>query len=104
MRKTRSVVRMRLAAESGHVAPAVAVGLRRRHPSLVVENGALLGQSDSACLQPAAAQRLPLLTYDRRTIPPLLGAGGKKGKNRAERSLSMKSPSRRRIWAPWSKP
>jgi len=67
-----------------HVALAVAVGLRR-HPSLIVvclaewENGELLGQPDSACLQQAAAQRLTLVTYDRRTIPPLLKAWGEEG-------------------------
>ena len=61
-----------------HISPAVATGLRRRHRSLVVyplsewENGRFLGQDDSACLLQAAAQHLTLVTYDRRTIPPLL--------------------------------
>ena len=61
-----------------HISPAVADGLRRRHRTLVVfclaewECGAFLGQQDSACLQEAAAQGLTLVTYDRRTIPPLL--------------------------------
>ena len=36
------------------------------------EDGEFLGQRDSACLQQAAAQGLTLVTYDRRTIPPLL--------------------------------
>jgi hypothetical protein len=31
-----------------------------------------VGQSDSVCLQQAARQGLTLVTYDRRTIPPLL--------------------------------
>ena len=68
-----------------HVALAVAVGLRRRHPSLIVvclaewENGEFLGQPDSTCLQQAAAQGLTLVTYDRRTIPPLLKAWGEEG-------------------------
>jgi hypothetical protein len=68
-----------------HVALAVAVGLRRRHSSLIVvclaewENGEFLGQPDSACLQQAAAQGLTLVTYDRRTIPPLLKAWGEEG-------------------------
>src|SRR6202007_3409070 len=63
-----------------HISPAVATGLTRRHPSLAVhsmagwEDGRLLGQDDSACLQQAAEQRLTLVTYDRRTIPPLLKA------------------------------
>jgi hypothetical protein len=68
-----------------HVALAIAVGLRRRHSSLIVvclaewENGEFLGQSDSACLQQAAAHGLTLVTYDRRTIPPLLKAWGEEG-------------------------
>ena len=65
-----------------HISPAAAVGLRRRHPSLIVvclaewENGEFLGRPDSACMQQAATQGLTLVTYDRRTIPPLLKAWG----------------------------
>jgi hypothetical protein len=61
-----------------HISPTVADGLRRRERLLIVfyiaewENGEFLGQQDSPCLQQAAAQRLTLVTYDRRTIPPLL--------------------------------
>lgn len=61
-----------------HISPRVAEGLRRRHRSLTVhfmtewENGRLLGQDDSVCLELAAEQGLTLITYDRRTIPPLL--------------------------------
>ena len=36
------------------------------------EGGGLLGKEDSVCLLEAAKQRLTLVTYDRRTIPPLL--------------------------------
>jgi hypothetical protein len=63
-----------------HISPTVADGLRRRHRLLVIfcmaewEGGEFLGQQDSACLQQAAAQGLTLVTYDRRTIPPLLKA------------------------------
>jgi hypothetical protein len=63
-----------------HISPTVADGLRRRDRLLVVfcmaewEGGEFLGQQDSACLQQAAAQGLTLVTYDRRTIPPLLKA------------------------------
>ncbi|MGB7844658.1 MAG: hypothetical protein WBL63_03520 [Candidatus Acidiferrum sp.] len=65
-----------------HISPAVADGLRRRNRPLVVfcmaewEDGEFLGQQDPACLQRAAAQGLTLVTYDRRTIPPLLKAWG----------------------------
>jgi hypothetical protein len=61
-----------------HISPAVADGLRRRNQSLTVvcmaawERGEFLGQQDSVCLGRAAAQGLTLVTYDRRTIPPLL--------------------------------
>jgi hypothetical protein len=34
--------------------------------------GEFLGQQDTVCLPEAAAQGLTLVTYDRRTIPPLL--------------------------------
>jgi hypothetical protein len=63
-----------------HISPDVADGLRRRNRTIIVrymvewENGDFLGQEDSACLQEAATQGLTLVTYDRRTIPPLLKA------------------------------
>jgi hypothetical protein len=61
-----------------HISPEVAVGLRRRNPAVIVhsvvewESGEFLGQEDSVCLQEASVQGLTLVTYDRRTIPPLL--------------------------------
>lgn len=61
-----------------HISPAVAAGLRRRSPGLVIrsmtewEGGGFLGQEDSVLLGEAFAQGLTLVTYDRRTIPPLL--------------------------------
>jgi len=69
-----------------HISAGVAEGLRRRHHSLIVrsmaewENGNFLGQDDSACLREAAAQRLTLVTYDRRTIPPLLKRWAEEGR------------------------
>ena len=63
-----------------HISPSVAEGLARRNRAIVVrylaewEDGDFLGQGDSACLQEAAKQSLTLVTYDRRTIPPLLKA------------------------------
>ncbi len=63
-----------------HISPDVATGLRRRSRGMVVhamvewEGGSFLGREDAACLREAAAQRLTLVTYDRRTIPPLLKA------------------------------
>lgn len=61
-----------------HISPDVAEGLSRRNRSLIVhhmaewENGEFMGQEDFAILREAAEQGLTLVTYDRRTIPPLL--------------------------------
>ena len=69
-----------------HISAAVADGLRRRHRSLVAicmaewEGGELLGQPDTVCLQVAAARKLTLVTYDRRTIPPLLKSWAEEGR------------------------
>src|SRR5215470_13056392 len=63
-----------------HISPSVAVGIRRRQRLLTVhcmvdwENGQFLGQDDAACLKRADELGLTLVTYDRRTIPPLLKA------------------------------
>lgn len=60
-----------------HISQRVAQGLHRRNRLLTVhciagwENGRFLGQDDSACLEHAAEHGLTLVTYDRRTIPPL---------------------------------
>ncbi|MGB7190184.1 MAG: DUF5615 family PIN-like protein [Acidobacteriaceae bacterium] len=61
-----------------HISPDVAKGLRRRHAGLMIrglvewEDGSFLGQEDSVCLEEAFHQGFTLVTYDRRTIPPLL--------------------------------
>jgi len=61
-----------------HISPQVAKGLRRTQRPIAVhalaewEEGNSLGQEDEAFLRAAAAQHLTLVTYDRRTIPPLL--------------------------------
>ena len=70
-----------------HISPGVAEGLRLRNPSLTAhsmaqwEDGSSLGQDDAACLLQAAAQRLTLVTYDRRTIPPLLKTWAEEGRS-----------------------
>jgi hypothetical protein len=69
-----------------HISPNVADGLRRRTRALVVhcmvewEDGCFLGKEDSACLDRAAGQALTLVTYDRRTIPPLLKVWAEEGR------------------------
>jgi hypothetical protein len=61
-----------------HISPQVATGLHRHHRATEIrclvewETGHFLGQEDSACLRQAATHGLTLVTYDRRTIPPLL--------------------------------
>ena len=72
-----------------HISPAVAKGIRRRNPGLMVKtvaefgNGAFLGPNDSICLKAAATQTLTLVTYDLRTITPLLKAWIEEGSHHA---------------------
>jgi hypothetical protein len=72
-----------------HISPDIAPGMRRRNRTLIVrplmewEDGNFLGQDDAACLHEAAAQRLTLVTYDRRTIPPLLKTWAEEGRHHA---------------------
>jgi hypothetical protein len=72
-----------------HISPGVAQSMRRRDRKLVVvalvdwEEGIFLGQEDTACLQEAAIQKLTLVTYDRRTIPPLLKNWSEEGRQHA---------------------
>ncbi len=61
-----------------HISPAVAAGLLRRRAPIDAcamaewEGGEFLGEDDARILRHAAGQRRTLVTYDRRTIPPLL--------------------------------
>lgn len=61
-----------------HISPAVSEGLHHHHKTITAyslsewENGCFLGLPDELLLQEAAAQNLTLVTFDRRTIPPLL--------------------------------
>ena len=70
-----------------HISPQVASGVQRRNRALVIqsmvqwESGNLLGKEDSVCLLEAARQRLTLVTYDRRTIPPLLKLWAEEGRS-----------------------
>jgi hypothetical protein len=72
-----------------HISPEVAAGMRRLDRRVTVrgmvqwEDGSFLGQEDSACLHEAALQNLTLVTYDRRTIPPLLKAWAEEGRKHA---------------------
>ena len=61
-----------------HLSPDIAEGLRRKGRALTVhgltewEGGRFLGLTDEAIREEAAAQKLTLVTYDLKTIPPLL--------------------------------
>jgi hypothetical protein len=69
-----------------HISPDVLDGLKRRSPSLLVrwmlewEDGNFLGKDDFACLSHAFDQGLTLVTYDRRTIPPILKRWAEEGR------------------------
>jgi hypothetical protein len=70
-----------------HIAPAVAKGVQRRNRALMIhtmvqwEGGDFLGRDDYVCLLEAAKQRLTLVTYERRTIPPLLKLWAEEGRS-----------------------
>jgi len=69
-----------------HISPGVVAGLRRRNPRIVVhamrewEGGGFLGADDAVCLSEAAVRGLTLVTYDHRTIPPLLKVWAEEGR------------------------
>ena len=69
-----------------HISHRVAVGIRLRDKKIIIrgmvewENGSFLGQDDSVCLREALVQKLTLVTYDRRTIPPLLKNWAEEGR------------------------
>ena len=65
-----------------HLSPAIVEHLRRRNPEIALlslqewENGAYLRAEDALLLAAAHRQRLTLVTYDQRTIVPLLKSWG----------------------------
>ena len=69
-----------------HISPDVADGLRQKQKGVSVlslgewEDGKFLGASDELILAEAAAQKLTLVTYDRKTIPPVLKAWAEAGR------------------------
>jgi hypothetical protein len=72
-----------------HVSPALAKELPRHRPAFVAialqefESGSYRGVADAAVLLAARAHGLTLLTYDLRTIPPLLKTWGEIGNSHA---------------------
>ena len=69
-----------------HISRKVALGLRKREANLLVyplaewRDGYFLGRDDATCLQEAARHNLTLVTFDRRTIPPLLKTWAEEGR------------------------
>jgi hypothetical protein len=70
-----------------HISPQVANGVQSRNRVLVIhsmvqwESGNFIGKEDVVCLLEAAKQGLTLVTYDRRTIPPLLKLWAEEGRS-----------------------
>ena len=68
-----------------HISPAVATAAVRRCPGIDVvailtwENGHFLSASDALVLEEAHKQQLTLVTFDLRTIPPLLRSWAEQG-------------------------
>lgn len=71
------------------ISPDVGEGLRHRRKSVRVfcliewEEGRFIGLADELLLDEAARQHLTLVTYDRRTIPPLLKTWAEEGPHHA---------------------
>ncbi len=69
------------------ISPAVAAGFRRRQKGVSIhclaewEQGRFMGQNDEQLLHEAAVQGLTLVTYDRKTIPPLLKTWAESGRD-----------------------
>lgn len=72
-----------------HISPAVARAVHRTTPTIDVvclrdwEHGQMLSAKDELVLQEAHRQRRTLVTYDLRTIPPLLRAWAEEGQDHA---------------------
>jgi len=61
-----------------HIAPSVSVQVKSKNSAIEIQSiqqwqkGTYRGKSDSSILKAARADSLTLVTYDVRTIPPLL--------------------------------
>lgn len=64
------------------ISPEVAKQINRKYPEISIfsihswHNGNYLGVSDETILQAASVDRLTLITYDQKTIPPILVSWG----------------------------
>jgi hypothetical protein len=70
-----------------HLSPAIAEGLHHTNKAIVVfclaewEGGRFMGLADDHLLDAATTQGLTLVTYDRKTIPPLLKTWAEAGRD-----------------------
>jgi hypothetical protein len=70
-----------------HISPAVAEEFRKRTKNASIlalaewEDGQFLGVSDEVILTQAAVQKLTFVTYDRKTIPPVLKSWAEAGRD-----------------------
>ncbi len=70
-----------------NMSQAVAAQIRSHRPGLIVESvhdwqgGVFEGRADEALLQAARAEALTLVTYDQKTIPPLLSKTSSMGES-----------------------
>ncbi|MGK7874125.1 MAG: DUF5615 family PIN-like protein [Xenococcaceae cyanobacterium] len=69
-----------------HISPEIAEQIARKRPSIPVfvvaswQEGRLLGMPDELLLEAAAEASLTLVTYDQKTIPPILCEWGEAGR------------------------
>jgi len=68
------------------ISPDIGQWFHRRHERRIIslaewEEGRFVGQTDDLILHEAAAQKLTLVTYDRKTIPPLLKTYAEAGRD-----------------------
>jgi hypothetical protein len=72
-----------------HISPDVAAGVRRRLPAIGIyaltewQGGNFIGRDDAASLTEASKHKFTFVTYDRRTIPPLLKTWAEEGRHHA---------------------
>jgi hypothetical protein len=84
--KSKAMLRLLL---DEHLSPDVAETLRQAGKSVVVfwlaewDDGRFLGTADAVILLEAARQGLTLVSYDRKTIPPLLKTWAEMGQDHA---------------------
>lgn len=71
------------------ISPEIAKQINRKNPEITIfsihswQNGNYLGVPDEAILKAAEVEKLTLITYDQKTIPPILVEWGQANTNHA---------------------